>query len=557
MPNHFRRLLAVLCFLATVHHRADDVRPRFDLIIRNASIIDGSGKPAFAGDVAVRDGKIAAIGKIDAGSATDEIDAGGKTLAPGFIDVHTHVDSDIHKSPPAENFVRDGVTTIVTGNCGGSVGDVGTYLSRIAEHGAGVNIATLYGHNTVLRAVKGDRKGDLTAEQMDKAKSLVRKAMKEGAVGFSTGLIYNPGQFSPTEEIVELAKVASEYDGIYATHMRSEGTNILKAIDEALQVAREAKIRTEISHFKLPADAAAKLGGSDVTLGRVMAARRQGLDVWLDQYPYTASSTTISTLLPDEYLEEGVEQARKRLNKEPDYFARMLATMVEHHMAKSGRKSLAYVVIASTAAFPQYEGKNVVQIAQMRRTKGGELLADASAGKESPVTMEEQCRAVLEIFKAGNAGCVFHTMNDTEVENIMRNPLVAVASDSGLRVFGVGVPHPRGYGTNTRVLGRYVREKKLFSLEEAVRKMTSMPAATFRFTDRGLIKEGYAADLVIFDPQTVEDRATFDKPHQYPVGLTDVIVNGVPVLRDGKMTGKLPGKPIYGPKADRKPAATE
>lgn len=532
--------------------------PTYDLVLRNAQIIDGTGKPAYAGDLAIKDGRIAAIGEVPPNSGATEIDVAGKAIAPGFIDVHTHVDDDIHTSPAAENFVRDGVTTIICGNCGGSVRDVGGYLRRIGKDGAGVNVATLYGHNTVLRIVKGDHKGELTPEQMAQAKKLVRKAMQDGAVGFSTGLIYNPGQFSSTEEIVELAKVAGEFKGIYASHMRSEGTSILKAIDEALRVGREGKMRVEISHFKLPAEAAKKLGGADVTLGKVMEARAQGLDVWLDQYPYTASSTTISTLIPDDYLQDGVEKTRQRV-KDPAEFAKVLATMIDHQ-AKLGRTGFPHVVIASSPAFPEFNGKNIPQITQMRKMRenkgNGELLQDngakpkanaAAGGNQPSPPLEEQCRTVLEIFRAGNAQCVYHTMADREVETIMRSPIVAIASDSGVRQFGVGVPHPRGYGTNARVLGAYAREKKLMSMEEAVRRMTSMPAATFRFADRGQLKVGFAADITVFDPKTVIDRATFDRPHQYPEGITDVIVNGVPVLRDGKMTGKLPGKPIYGP----------
>ena len=539
-------------------------RPQYDLIVRNGLVMDGSGKPAFAADLAVKDGKVAVVGAVPAGHGAVEIDAKGMAVAPGFIDVHTHVDGDIHKLPAAENFVRDGVTTIVTGNCGGSVGDVGDYLARVAKRGAGLNVSTLYGHNTVLKAVKGDRKGELTPEQMEKARGLVRSAMREGAVGFSTGLIYNPGQFSPTEEIVELAKVAAEFDGVYATHMRSENAGILAAIDEALRIGREAKIRVQISHFKLPADTARKIGGADTTVGKVTEARAAGVDVWLDQYPYTASSTTISTLLPNEFLEAGVEAARARL-KDPKEYEQALRAMVRHHGEKLGRPSMAYAVVASSAAYPRYNGKNIVQIAQAMRAeaaRGGkaaadkpaELLKDAgdpAAGKPADVSMEEQCRAILDVFKAGNAQCVFHTMEDAEVERIMRSPLVAVASDSGVREFGAGVPHPRGYGTNARVLGRYAREKKLFSTEEAVRKMTSQPAAAFRFADRGLLEPGRVADVVIFDPATVADRATFDKPHQYPVGISHVIVNGVPVLRDGKLTGDLPGRPVYGPGAKK------
>src|SRR3954469_16619683 len=273
-------------------------------------------------------GKIWAIGKIEH-RAVAEIDAGGLVVAPGFIDVHTHADEDVHSQPYAENFVRDGVTTIVTGNCGGSVRDVGQYLRRIQGKGCAINVATLIGHNTILKSVKGDRAGELTAAQMQQAKGIVRQAMLDGAVGLSTGLIYPPGQFSSTEEIIELQKVAAGFGGIYASHMRSEGSNILPAIDEALRIGREAKCRVEISHFKLPADAARKIGGSDVTLGRVISARAAGQEVWLDQYPYTASSTGITTLISDDYIAQGVAAAQKLLRDEPSEVEKLTTTMLQ------------------------------------------------------------------------------------------------------------------------------------------------------------------------------------------------------------------------------------
>jgi N-acyl-D-amino-acid deacylase len=585
MPN--AQLVArLLCAAVAVGTSAVVVRPaaaadgpadvRYDLIVRNGTVVDGTGAAGVRGDLAIKDGKLALVGVVPPGAAAAAvIDAAGRVVAPGFIDVHTHVDDDVLKSPAAENFVRDGVTTIVSGNCGGSVRDVAGYFAGVRKRGAGPNVATLYGHNTVLRAVKGDRKGELTPEQMAKAKGMVRQAMQDGAVGLSTGLIYNPGQFSSTEEIVELAKVAGEFGGVYASHMRSEGTNILAAIDEAVRVGREAKIRVEISHFKLARSAVAKVGGTPATLGKVEAARAAGLEVWLDQYPYTASSTTISTLLPDAALEDGVAGARKRL-KDPAAFDKVLAEMVHEKRKTLGKDgTLAYVVVASCEAMPQYNGKNLVQIALSREAEAragrqaGELLVPATA-PASPATgpavpavapatapapatggpsLESQCRAALEIFKAGGASCVFHSMGDAEVEQILRSPLVGIASDSGLREFGVGVPHPRGYGTNARVLGRYVREKHVVSVEEAVRKMTSLPAHSFRFEDRGRLAVGLVADVTVFDPATVLDKATFEQPHQYPEGITDVIVNGVPVVRNGKLTGALPGKPVLGPGA--------
>jgi N-acyl-D-amino-acid deacylase len=521
--------------------------PEHDLVIRNGRVVDGTGAASFVGDIAVRDGRIAAVGTIARGPARSEIDASGLVVAPGFIDVHTHVDGDIHRLPQAENFVRDGVTTIVTGNCGYSVDDVKGYFNRIRKDGAAVNVATLIGHNTVLRLVKGDKAGELSPQQMEQAKAVVERAMLDGAVGMSTGLIYTPGTYSSADEIIELQRVAARQGGIYATHMRSEAAGILPAIDEAIRIGREANSRVQVSHFKLPADVARTLGGANVTLQRVVDARASGLEVWLDQYPYTASSTSISTLLPDAFLEQGQNEAREQL-KDPAVYERVLAQMREQQEVRRKRTHMAWVVVASCRAFPEYDGRNVREIAQIRKHRAGgatpELLVDAGAPLP-PVTMEDQLRTVLDLFMSGGASCVFHTMNETEVETIMRSPLVAVASDSGIRDFRVGVPHPRGYGTNARVLGRYARDRKLLTLEEAVRKMTSLPALSFRFHDRGVITAGNAADLTLFDPETVMDKATFEEPHQYAEGIVHVIVNGTFVLRDGQMTGRLPGGPVY------------
>jgi N-acyl-D-amino-acid deacylase len=549
-------------------HAAAPATQPFDLLIRHGKVIDGAGNAWFYGDVGIAGGEVVAVGDLHDASAKRQIDAQYKlVVAPGFIDVHTHADTDLYKQPRAENFIRDGVTTIVTGNCGYGVKDVGEYLARLKRDGCALNVATLYGHNTALRAVKGDRAGDLTDEQLEQAKQLVAKAMRDGAVGFSTGLIYTPGTYSKTEEIIELQKVAASFGGIYATHMRSEGVTILAAIDEALRVGREANCRVEISHFKLPADVSSRMReanehasfGSDVTLKRVLDARAAGQEVWMDQYPYTASSTTISTMLPDWLLEKGNATA-KELLKDDAQLAKVLADMKQQHEVERRRRTLAYAVIASCEAYPQFVGKNVEEAARWRKlhpttgaTTRPELLSDAAdaSADATPVTMDEQYRTVIDIFLHGGASCVFHSMAEPDVENILRCPLIAVASDSGVRTLNAGMPHPRGYGTNARVLGLYVRERHAITLEDAVRKMTSLPATAFRFRNRGQLREGFRADVTVFDPDRVTDAATFEKPHAYSEGIEYVIVNGQVVLEPGgKFTAALPGQPIYGPGKD-------
>ncbi|HZZ43342.1 MAG TPA: D-aminoacylase [Tepidisphaeraceae bacterium] len=522
----------------------------YDLIVRHGKIIDGTGNAWFYGDVGVNVGKIAAIGDLKDSTSKEVIDATGMIVAPGFIDVHTHADTDLYTQPTADNFIRDGVTSIITGNCGYGPLHVGEYFDHLRKHGTAVNVGCLIGHNTVLRAVKGDRAGDLTDEQMAKAKGLIQAAMEEGAVGFSTGLIYRPGTYSKTEEIIELAKVSAERGGIYTSHMRSESMEIMAAIDEALRVGREAGCRVEISHFKLSADAAKKIGGSDTTLGKVMAARAAGEEVWLDQYPYTASSTSISTMLPDDFLAVGEKEAIKKIAADPKIEDVIVEQMRQQYEVQRGRKHLGYVVIASCEKHPEYNGRNLIEVAQMMKlAKAGkqpELLGDG-AEKLPEVNVADQCRAAVEIWRDGGASCVFHSMLEPDVANIMRNPLVSIASDSGVRQFGVGVPHPRGYGTNTRVLGVYVREQHVITLEEAIRKMTSQPALAFRLKDRGSIRVGNWADMTVFDAATVKDMATFEKPHQYPVGIEEVLVNGRVEFAKGEMTKVLAGVPLLGP----------
>lgn len=531
-----------------------------DLLIRRGKVIDGTGNAWFYADVAVDDHRISAIGDLAKDSAKQEIDATGLVVTPGFVDVHTHVDDDIFAHPLAENFIRDGVTTIVSGNCGGSVLDVGAFFARMAKQPGAVNHATLIGHNSVLREVKGNVAAKMTDAQLAKAKALVAKGMEDGAIGFSTGLIYTPGEWSDTEEIIALAKEAGSRGGIYSTHMRSEGGEILKAIDEALRVGKEAGCRVEISHFKLPTVSAVKLGrgtsvehGSDVTLAKVKDARAAGEEVWLDQYPYTASSTTLSTLLPDWVLEKGGDEAKKIL-RDAEQVKKVLADMRQNHEVQNKRTDLSYAVIASAVGHPEYAGKSVKQIAQLAKLKtdhgtAPELMGDAkeAEAKLPDVSMEDQYRTVIDIYLSGGASCVFHSMDETEVENILRSPLVGIASDSGLRIFGSGVPHPRGYGTNARVLGRYVRELKVITLEDAIRKMTSQPATAFRMKDRGTIRVGNFADLNVFDAAAITDKATFDKPHQYSTGFKATIVNGVVVFDGEKLTGTTPGMPIKGP----------
>jgi N-acyl-D-amino-acid deacylase len=502
-------------------------KPAYDLVIVNARVVDGTGNPWFRADVAIKDGRIARIGHIDPGQARALIDARGQVVAPGFIDVHTHVES-IYKQPEAENFVRMGVTSLVTGNCGYSETDIGKFLGRIKEQPLAVNLATLIAHGSVRSKVMGLDNRAPTPEELQKMEGLVEQGMKDGAVGLSTGLIYVPGTFAKTDEIVALARTVARYNGVYATHMRNEGTEVVEAIRESIRVGEQAGLPVEISHFKI---SSRKLWGkSDQTLGLVREARQRGLVVTVDQYAYTASSTSLDVRLPEWALAGGREEGKKRL-EDKETRERIIDEMKEG-LKKSGFKDYDYAVVASFAPNPSFNGKSIKAITKEVRGKSD---------------LKSQIEQILEMYVAGGAGMVYHGMSEEDVKEIMREPFTMIASDSGVRRLGEGVPHPRGYGNNARVLGHYVRELHLITLEDAIRKMTSLPAQTFNLRDRGLLREGYAADIVIFDDAKIGERATFEQPHQYAAGVSFVIVNGQVVLSNGEMTQARPGMALRGP----------
>ncbi len=503
------------------------VRADYDLVIVNARIVDGTGNPWFHGSVAIKDGRIARVGRFDGSGAKQTIDARGQIVAPGFIDVHVHTE-DIFDNPKAENFVRMGVTSLVTGNCGGSDLDVGAFLGRIATKPLAVNISTLIGHNTVRSKVVGLDDRSPTPDEQARMNAFVEQAMKDGAVGFSTGLIYLPGTFAKTEEVVELAQSAAKFGGVYASHIRDEGNGVVKAIEEAINIGEQAKMPVEISHFKI--QSRALWGKTPETIGLVEAARKRGLAVTVDQYAYTASSTSIDVRLPSWAVAGGRAEGKKRL-ADPATRKRA-ADEVKDDLKKRKFKDLTYAYVASYRTNPAFNGKNIKEIAKIAR------------GKDD---IDSQIEQFISMYENGGASMVYRSMDENDVQNIMRQPFTMIASDSGVQKLGQGVPHPRGYGNNARVLGRYVRDLKIVSLEDAIRKMTSLPAQTFALRDRGQIREGFAADIVIFDPETIGDAATFEQPHQYANGISFVLVNGRPVVVGGNMTDAMPGAALFGP----------
>lgn len=497
-----------------------------DVIIKNGRVLDGTGNSWIKADIAVKDGKIIKLGSVNGITASNIIDARGLIVAPGFIDVHTHIEGDDFKNPTADNFILDGVTTVVTGNCGSSHVDIKKYLWQIDSLKTSVNVATLIGHNDVRKAVMGTANRKPTEEEMKQMEELVNQAMKGGAVGLSTGLIYIPGTYSETDEIVRLAKIASSHQGLYASHMRDEGDSVVQAIEEALYIGRQANIPVEISHFKLSGQH--NWGRSKQTVAMIEAARKEGIDVTIDQYPYTASSTGISTLLPDDVLSDGQDSIRARLQR-PEV-RKYVSDYILKRLKKRKLKHLSYAVVAYHRADTTLNGKNIEEINLLK-------------GRKHKAKMEAE--TVMDLVMAGGASAVFHGMGDEDLKRIMQYPFNMFASDASIRVWNQGVPHPRGYGTNARVLGKYVREEKVIPLEEAIRRMTSLPAQKFGLKDRGLLREGFAADIVIFDENEVTDLSTFIKPHAYSKGFKYVLVNGQVVVENEQHLGTRSGKALH------------
>jgi N-acyl-D-amino-acid deacylase len=497
----------------------------FDMLVRGARVIDGSGNPWFRADVGVKGGKIAAVGNLAGRTAERTIEARGRVLTPGFIDVHTHSEDGIVRLPQAENFLRDGVTTVVTGNCGGSELELKQFFAKLEQLRVGINVATLVGHNSIRREVMGAEDRKATPQEIERMKAMVEKAMLAGAVGFSTGLEYVPGMYSPTEEIVELTKVAVKHGGIYTSHLRDEGEQVLEAIEEALQVGLQTGARVQISHLKQ--DTKAHWGNTRKMLELIESYRAQGVEATVDQYPYVAYSTGLGTTLPNWALAGGSEKLQERL-RDPATRKKIFDEVLASNR-KRGYDDFEYTAVAACSFNKGYEGKNLREISRLEGRKDSH---------------DSDVETVLELMAKGGVSVVTTAMSEEDVTSIMRYPNTAIASDGGVRKFGEGRPHPRSYGTNARVVNEYVRLRKVLTLEDAVRKMTSLPAQIFRFADRGLVREGYAADLVLFDPEAVRDQATFADPHQYATGFDVVLVNGKVAVEDGKLTAERGGKPL-------------
>jgi N-acyl-D-amino-acid deacylase len=494
-----------------------------DLLIKNARVIDGSGNPWFRADVAVSGTLIAAVGRLSDATAVRIIDARERIVAPGFVDVHTHIEGGVERNPRGDNFLLDGVTTVITGNCGSSELNLAAWFDRLAKLGLGLNVASLVGHNTVRGEVMGAANRPTTPAEIQKMQSLIDRAMRDGAVGFSTGLEYIPGTYSNTAEVVALAKAAAAHDGVYASHMRDEGIREIEAIHEAVNVGKEAGMPVQISHLKI--DRRRVWGASDQSLALIEKYRREGVDVAADQYPYDRASTNLGIRLPAWALADG--KIKERL-ADPATRKKIAAEMKEK-LADMGESDYSFATVARFTPDTAYEGKTIPEINTMKSRGPG---------------AENEIETILDLMQAGGAAMTYRLMSDVDIERIMRFPYTAIASDGGIIEMGAGNPHPRSYGSNARVLAEYVRSRGVLTLEDAIRRMTSLPARTFRLRDRGLLREGMAADLVVFDPARVQDRATYTKPHQYSQGFDYVLVNGRVAVDEGKLGNVRSGKAL-------------
>lgn len=518
----------------------------YDVKIINARVVDDTGAPWFEGDVGVRGDTIAAIGNLREATAEQVIDAGGRMLSPGFIDLLGWSYGPVLEDPRLESKIRQGVTTEIGGE-GHSPGPIsaemraridaanpaapkyltlGDYMQLIERRGSAINFAFLVGASNARSMVIGSADRDPSEEEMSRMRGIIDQAMREGAIGLSTSLIYVPAIFSETDEIVQLARVAARYDGVYFTHIRNEGDKIDEALDEAFTIGRQADIPVNIWHLKVSNPL--NFGRMQEVVAAIEAARESGLDVAANVYPYTASATGLSTRVPDWALEGGYQGLLERL-RDPVQREK-IASHLQMMFDTRGGPSAVLVTRIGNPEFAQFQRKRIDEIARTMNL--------------SPV---EATIALLESSDI-SPGAIFFSMNERDLQIALAKPWVSVGSDAGA-VVGNAVQqgvHPRAYGTFPRILGRYARDERLFTIEEAVRRMTSLAASRVKFHDRGIIRRGMKADLVIFDPDTIIDRSVYENPHQLSEGVSDVIVNGVVVLRNGKMTGALPGRILRG-----------
>jgi N-acyl-D-amino-acid deacylase len=514
-------LLVTLVFLPRMAAQEPAAEAPFDLVIANGRVVDGTGAPWFVGDVGIRGDRIVAIGRLRGVTAKAAIDATNLVVAPGFIDPHVHARERILELPNAEGYLLQGLTTVVDGNDGSSPLPLAPWFEKVQATTVSPNVAAFVGQGTVREAVMGTANRKASAPEIAKMQALVARAMQDGAMGLSTGLAYVPGAFTPTDEIVALATTAREHGGIYISHMRDEGGGVLESVRETIAIGERARIPVQISHHKV--GGRKQFGQSVQSLELIAAARARGVDVTFDQYPYTASQTGLTLIFPRWALADG--KLNERLGNpgtRKEIRTGMLAFIDERFGDDPSR-----IQLVRCGHAPELAGKTV---------------ADLLKAAGQPLTQVATADAVIDLQLKGGCSAIFHAYDEPDVERFMQSPFGMIGSDGSLTRPGDGSPHPRAFGTYPRVLGLYVRERGVLTLEDAVRKMTSFPAARLGLGDRGLLRPGLAADITVFDPAAIADRATFADPHHYSVGVRYVVVNGQVTVNDGAHTGAKAGR---------------
>lgn len=498
----------------------------FDILIQHARIVDGSGNPWYNGDIGIRGDSIAAIGRLEGSSAKLTIDARGLTVAPGFIDIHTHARRGIFEDPAAQNYIRQGVTTLIEGNDGSSPLPLAPFFQKLGETHMAPNFGLFVGQGSIRQQVLELENRKATPEEIARMKEIAKRAMKDGALGLSSGLFYVPGNFTPTEEVIEIAKVVASFGGMYISHMRDEASGVLDSVRETIRIGEEGGLPTQVTHHKIIGRE--NWGRSVETLRLVEEARARGVDATIDAYPYTASSTGTGALFPQWSLAGGQKALLERLSA-PEQRTRITAEIVRRIQVDRGGGDPKNIVMANCSFDSSLDGKS---------------LAEITASRGRPVNFDTAAETAIEIQQKGGCAAVFHAINEEDVERILRSPYTMIGSDGEIPQFGRGAPHPRSYGTFARVLARYVRDRKVLTLEDAIRKMSGYPAERLRLLDRGLLRPGMKADIVIFDPAKVQDKADFANPNQYAEGFREVIVNGEVVISGGQLTKARPGRVI-------------